>query len=306
MSSARASVLLAAMEKLDSRATELQGMKELREFIENGGEAVLAEFVHHVLKNLKRRDTHVHAIGECVTLLGECAVAHPTAVAATYLPKLVQVCSPFRAPAAAPRQNVFQALACSRRSCSQAIVRQLSRSDGRCREACCAALAAIASAVAGVDAVDGPPFGPVAGLRLSPFFCPLFAALGEPGRELQEGAAAAIRAVVIQASAPDVAASLPALLPKLLGVLRSAAVAKDAVLGALESALNVAEPSLHVANAPALAQAIAKCLASAPAEFKTRAAAARCAVPLLGTLAPLLAEGGKPVADAVAHIRGAL
>ena len=91
MTSTHAGVLLGAMEKLDSRATEQQGMKELREFLERFGEAVLSEFVHHVLKNLKRRDTHVHAIGECVTLLGECAVAHPSAVAANYLPKLVQV-----------------------------------------------------------------------------------------------------------------------------------------------------------------------------------------------------------------------
>ena len=265
--------LLLSLEKLDVRATEKQGGRELRAFLLDQGEASLGELVPHVLKNLKRSLGAV-ATAECVNLLGESTEAHPRAMMA-YLSKVVA-----------------------------AIVRQLSRPDARCRESCCQALGIMAEAVAQEDVIEGPIFGTTGGLRLAPFFCPLFAALAEPGRELQEGAAAAVRAVLLQATAPDVASSLPVLLPKLLRLIGSGtAPAAYAMLGALEASLMAAEPELHLANALPIAQCLTRCLAAH--EFRTRSAAAKCAVPLLGTIAPSLSEGS-PSVEAAAVVRVAL
>ncbi|KAL1523908.1 hypothetical protein AB1Y20_018827 [Prymnesium parvum] len=252
------SMLLAAMEKLDSRATELQGMKELREYLAAGGAAVLPELTRHLLGNLKRSHTQPHAAAECVTLLAEAAEAHPAPLA-PMLPRIVG-----------------------------GVVKQLRRPG--CRDACCASLARTARALSAER------------VGLAPFFSPLFASLAEPCKEEQEGAAAALRALVLQAAADDLTATLPSLLPRLSHALRGS-LAKDAVLAALEASLNAAEPPLQLEHAPMLAATICRALGAPAAEFKTRAAAARCAVPLLGTLAPLEAAAAH---EATAVLRVAL
>ena len=235
--------------KLDERATEKQGGVELRGYLEHGGADCIPTLVPEILKNFKRPKLCTVAVCDCVAVLADAVEREPEAASA-YLQSLVK-----------------------------AVVKQLSRPDARCREACAGALGRMAAACSTLPAADAPAWGHVPAQRLSHFFAPLMGALGDPNASQQEGGAAAIVAVLRRAAAADVGASLPVLLPRLLRSLSPSLLAQTAVLVALEATLDAAAPSLLGAHASAIRAAAAKALESK--DFKVRGAAAKMVLPLL-------------------------
>ena len=235
--------------KLDERATEKQGGVELRGYLEHGGADCIPTLVPEILKNFKRPKLCTVAVCDCVAVLADAVEREPEAASA-YLQSLVK-----------------------------AVVKQLSRPDARCRDACAGALGRMAAACSTLPAADAPAWGHVPAQRLAHFFAPLMGALGDPNAAQQEGGAAAIVAVLRRAAAADVGASLPVLLPRLLRSLSPSLLAQTAVLVALEATLDAAAPSLLGAHASAIRAAAAKALESK--DFKVRGAAAKMVLPLL-------------------------
>lgn len=243
--------MLKALEKLDQRATERQGARELRTFLDDKGGASLGSLVPALLKNLRQK-VGVFASSECVLILAECFESEPAACA-PLLPKMVA-----------------------------AIVAQMGRGDARQREACAAALGRVAAATAACPPVEGgPAFGPVANQRLAVLLSPLLTSLVDPNACLQEGASVAVMAVLAKAHSSDVAESMPVLLPRLARAT-TASLAPHASFLALAAALRMASGELVAAAAPQAVASIVKALGAA--EHRTRTSAARAAVPLLTAL----------------------
>lgn len=271
--------VLRALEKLDQRATERQGARELRSFLGETGGAALTSLVPALLKNLRRK-LGVVASSECVAILAECFETEPAACA-PLLSKMVV-----------------------------AAVTQMGRGDARQREACATALGRVAAATSGCPPVEGgPAFGPVANQRLAVLLAPLLTSLADPNAVLQEGASSALLCVLARADSSDVAASMPVLVPRLVKTM-GASLAPQAAFLALAATLEIAPRDLVVAAAAPAVAAIVKVLGSS--DHRARTSAARAALPLLRSLYVDVAAGpgessAMPSIDAtVAPLRKAL
>eukprot|EP00965_Chrysotila_dentata_P087081 2875258-Pleurochrysis_carterae.AAC.1 len=172
--------VLAALDKLDEKATLQRASAELHAVLDEHGKDALPVLLPPLLNNLKRPTLAAAPCVECVRLCADCMEEQP---------------------AHAPLSRLIRA-----------VVAQLNRSDGRVRDACAAAFGRMAAAAASQPS-SAVVWGSVPGQKLAPFFSELFPALRDPER--QEGAAQAIAAVLRGAAADDVAMSMRELIPRL-------------------------------------------------------------------------------------------